>query len=148
VMSKGGQSALTRHYSDARGSVGTIQGSGGGAAIGGSRTGGSSGFVGKTGGGDVYAGRDGNVYRNSGSGWQKHENGSWNSANRPTPQSGSSARTGANAPQAVQGEFENRQRGSYSADRSQQRSGSMSGSGMSGGGYSRGGGFRGGGRRR
>jgi hypothetical protein len=33
----------------------------------------------------VYAGRDGNVYRNSGSGWQKWDNGSWNSANRPTP---------------------------------------------------------------
>ena len=117
-----------------------IQGSGGGAAIGGSRNGGSSGFVGKTGGGDVYAGRDGNVYRNPGNGWQKYDNGSWNSANRPTPQSGSSARTSANAPQAVQGDFENRQRGSSSADRSQQSSSS--------GGLSRGGGFRGGGRRR
>ena len=150
VVSKGGQSALTRHYSDARGSVGTIQGSGGGAAVGGSRTGGSSGFVGRTGGGNVYAGRDGNVYRNSGNGWQKYDNGSWNSANRPTSQSGSSARTGANAPQAVQGDFENRQRGSQSADRSQQRSSSMSRSSGGGGGYSRGGGggFRGGGRRR
>jgi hypothetical protein len=137
VVSKGGRSAYTQHYSDARGSVGAIQGSGGGAAIGGSRNGGSSGFVGKTRNGDMYAGRDGNVYRNSGNGWQKFDNGGWNSANRPSPQSGSSGR--ASAPQAVQNDFQNRQRSSYSANRS---------SSMSSGGFSRGGGFRGGGRRR
>jgi hypothetical protein len=145
VVSKGGRSAYTRHYSDARGSIGSIQGSGGGAAIGGSRTGGSSGFVGRTGSGDMYAGRDGNIYRNSGSGWQKYDNGNWNSVNRPAPQSGSSsARTPANAPQAVRDDFQNRQRGSYSAERSS----NMSRSSMSSGRMSRGGGFRGGGRRR
>jgi hypothetical protein len=143
VVSRGGQSAATRHYSDARGTVGTIQGSGGGAAIGGSRNGGSSGFVGRTGNGDMYAGRDGSVYRNSGNGWQKYDNGSWNSANRSASQSGSSGRASGNAPQAVQNDYQNRQRGSYSADRS-----SMSRSGMSSGGMSRGGGSRGGGRRR
>jgi hypothetical protein len=30
-----------------------------------------------TSGGDVYAGRDGNVYRRQGDSWQKHDNGSW-----------------------------------------------------------------------
>jgi len=60
------------------------QGSQGGTAI--CRTGpGGSGFVGQTGGGDVYAGRDGNVYRNNGGGWQKYENGNWNNV-QATPE--------------------------------------------------------------
>jgi hypothetical protein len=60
------------------------QGSQGGTAI--SRTGpGGGGFVGQTGGGDVYAGRDGNVYRNTGGGWQKYENGNWNNV-QATPE--------------------------------------------------------------
>jgi hypothetical protein len=42
--------------------------------------------VARSGSGDVYAGRDGNVYRNSGDGWQKYDNGGWNSVNQPTPQ--------------------------------------------------------------
>jgi hypothetical protein len=146
VVSKGGQSALTRHYSDARGTVGTVQGAGGGGAIGVNRNGGYGGFAGKTGGGDVYAGRDGNVYRNSGNGWQKYDNGNWNSVNRQPGQAGTAARNPASAPQAVQGDFQRRQRGSYSADRYQQRSTTMSR--PSSPGFSRGGGFRGGGRRR
>ncbi|HEX6044305.1 MAG TPA: hypothetical protein VFZ22_07435 [Pyrinomonadaceae bacterium] len=41
------------------------------------------GFVGK-GGENVYAGRDGNVYRRDGSGnWSKWDNGSWNQVERP-----------------------------------------------------------------
>jgi hypothetical protein len=95
----------------------------------------------------MYAGRDGNVYRNTGNGWQKYDNGNWNSVNRPTPQSGASGRGSSSAPQAVQGEFQNRQRGSYSAERYQGSSG-MSRPSMNSGGFSRSGGFRGGGRRR
>ncbi|HYZ87261.1 MAG TPA: hypothetical protein VE621_22795 [Bryobacteraceae bacterium] len=147
VVSKGGQSALTRHYSDARGTVGTIQGSGGGGAIGVNRNGGPGGFVGKTGGGDMYAGGDGNVYRNTGNGWQKYENGNWNNVNRPSGQAGTTARNSASAPEAVQGDFQSRQRGSYSADRYQQRSSTMNRPSPSPS-FSRGGGFRGGGRRR
>ncbi len=50
---------------------------------------GNSGFVGRK-GDDLYAGRDGNVYRRSDSGWQNWDNGGWNDvnrgdANRPTP---------------------------------------------------------------
>ena len=55
------------------------QGSGGGEAV--TRRGSQgTGGVARTGSGDVYAGRDGNVYRNDGSGWQKYEGGSggWN----------------------------------------------------------------------
>jgi hypothetical protein len=86
VVSKNGRSAYTQHYSDARGTVGSIQGSQGGAAIGAVGRGGNSGFAGKTGSGDMYAGRDGNVYRNTGSGWQKYDNGNWNSVNSPSQQ--------------------------------------------------------------
>jgi len=63
------------------------RGSGGGEAI--TRNGpgaGNNSGIARTGSGDVYAGRDGNVYRNTGSGWQKYDNGGWNSVNTPTPQ--------------------------------------------------------------
>jgi len=60
------------------------QGSGGGSAV--TRRGPQgTGGVARTGSGDVYAGRDGNVYRNTGSGWQKYDNGSWGSVNTPSP---------------------------------------------------------------
>jgi hypothetical protein len=45
--------------------------------------------VGRTGSGDVYAGHDGNVYRNTGDGWQKYEgSGDWGSVNTPQPTAG------------------------------------------------------------
>ena len=51
----------------------------GGAAV--SRRGPQGGgFVGTTGGGDVYAGRDGNVYRKQGDSWQQYDNGGWSGA--------------------------------------------------------------------
>ena len=147
VVSKNGQAAYTQHYSDARGTVGTVRGSGGGAAVGFAGQGGNSGFAGKTGSGDMYAGRDGNVYKNTGSGWQKYDNGSWNSVNTPSPNS-SAARDRAQSAsgaqvQGLQSDYQNRQRSEASAQRAQQRS---SGSyGGSRGGF---GGGRGGGRRR
>jgi hypothetical protein len=71
------------------------QGSGGGEAI--TRRGPQgSGGVARTGSGDVYAGRDGNVYRNTGNGWQKYENGSWGSVNRPSPTNRQATADGAN----------------------------------------------------
>ena len=47
--------------------------------------------VGKTGSGDVYAGHDGNVYRKQGDSWQQYGDGGWNSADRPTPNRGTSS---------------------------------------------------------
>jgi len=42
--------------------------------------GGANGFAGVSGSGDVYAGRDGNVYKKSGDSWQKYGgDGNWNS---------------------------------------------------------------------
>ncbi len=35
----------------------------------------------------MYAGHDGNVYKNTGSGWQSYNNGSWNNVQKPTQQS-------------------------------------------------------------
>ena len=40
--------------------------------------------AGKTANGDMYAGHDGNVYKNTGSGWEKYDNGSWNNVQKPT----------------------------------------------------------------
>ena len=60
----------------------TFRGSEGGQAIGVSTDRGS-GFAGKTAGGDMYAGRNGNVYKNTGPGWSQYGNGSWSSVNSP-----------------------------------------------------------------
>jgi hypothetical protein len=35
----------------------------------------------------MYADHNGNVYRNTGSGWQKYDNGSWNTVDKSTAQS-------------------------------------------------------------
>jgi hypothetical protein len=58
--------------------------SGGATAITRSDRQGQSGVV-VSGSGDVYAGHDGNVYRKTDEGWQKHENGTWSGVQpRPT----------------------------------------------------------------
>ena len=137
VVSKNGQSAYTQHYSDARGTVGSIQGSQGGAAVAGKGAGGNTGFAGKTAGGDMYAGHDGNVYKNTGSGWQKYDNGSWNSVNKPSPQTAGGQKAeprtqnaggadrsslGGEQMHSLQNESANRQRGAQSSQRFEQRS--------------------------
>ena len=83
VATNGNKSAYSQHYSTAQGSVGSVQGSSGGKAIGTSTASGGS-YAGKSSSGDMYAGHDGNVYKNTGSGWQTYNNGSWNSVKTPT----------------------------------------------------------------
>ena len=83
-VSRGNQSAYSQHYSTANGSVGSIQTSQGGKAAASSTAWGNT-AVGKTASGNMYAGHDGNVYKNTGSGWQSYDNGSWNSVNKPSP---------------------------------------------------------------
>jgi len=126
------------------------QGSGGGAAV--TRNGpqGTSG-VARTGSGDVYAGRDGNVYRKEegGGGWQKYDNGSWGSVPQPTPQQREQAQQRAteaqlNRDSAARAEGAQRTK---DASRASSRSGSSSSYRPSSSGRS-GGGFRGGGGRR
>ncbi len=130
VVSKGGQSAYTQHVSTAQGTRASMQTTSGGKAVGASTARGTT-TVGKTGSGNMYAGHDGNVYKNTGSGWQKYDNGSWSNVQKPASAS------------TVQQEAQSRQRGEQANQRAQQyqRSGGGSGSWGSGGGTrSRGGG--------
>src|SRR6476620_8468538 len=80
VVSNGNKSAYTQHYSNANGTVGSIQGSQGGAAAGASTKYGDT-AVAKTSSGNMYATPDGNVYKNTGNGWSSYDNGNWNSVN-------------------------------------------------------------------
>jgi hypothetical protein len=166
VVSKGNTSALTQHYSNANGTIGSIQSSKGGGVIGASTDRGNS-FAGKTAGGDMYAGRNGNVYKNTGDGWSKYGNGSWSSVQSPSTSIQDRAQTSnrssgtyrastqdrgqsLNRSRASSGfgdvdrDFSSRQRGGASSERFNnfQRSGGGGGRSFSGGGRS------GGGRRR
>jgi len=156
VVRQGGQTTATRHVTTASGSsYAAGQSSSGGRAVAGRGPQGSGGAA-VTAGGDLYAGRDGNVYRKSGSNWQKYDNGSWNSASTPStsqarPQAQSQSRT-SSAQQArassaqtqnLNQDWQARQRGATQSQRfsSFQRSGGTSG-------FRGGGGFGGGGGRR
>ena len=147
VVTKGNQAAYAQHYSTAQGTVGSVQTSSGAKAVGANTAYGSGGAV-KTSSGDMYAAKDGNVYKNTGSGWQ--------SASGSNASRSSAAASGASqqrAPtQEMNQEAQNRQRGAAQSQQFQniQRSGGggggFGGGGGGGGGRSFGGG-RGGGRR-
>ena len=85
VVSANGNTAYTQHATNPYGSAGSVQTSAGGKAMGTSTAYGNT-AAGKTASGDMYAGHDGNVYKNTGSGWQKYDNGSWNNVEKPTQQ--------------------------------------------------------------
>ncbi len=152
VVTRGNQAVQTGHVSNSQGTLVGARSTSGAKAIAGSGAYGSGGVV-KTAGGDMYAAKDGNIYRNTGDGWQHHDNGNWshvtgNSSGRPLQ---------SEQYQAMNREFENRQRGAYQSQQFQnfQRSGGRAGSyggggryGGSAGRYGGGGGRRGGGRRR
>src|SRR5947207_978894 len=125
-----------------------------------------NGAIGRTGSGDVYAGRDGNVYRNQGGTWQKYGgDGGWSSPQRPagtTGQVGDAARaaqSGVNRETVnqlnrdrtarVDGAQRTRDfnRAGGSGGGSYKPSGGGFGGGGGGGFRGGGGGFRGGGRR-
>jgi hypothetical protein len=134
------------------------QGSGGGSAL--TRRGSEGlGGVARTGSGDVYAGRDGNVYRNQGGTWQQYNNGSWNTTTKQPSQGaiGTGGQLGDSGVTPAMRDQLNRDRAAR-ADGTRRTSdfGRMQGGGSrisggsyrpSAGGFSRGGGMRGGGRR-
>jgi hypothetical protein len=100
----------------------------------------------------MYAGHDGNVYKNTGSGWEKYDNGSgsWNSVNTQQAQQRAQSlnqqrSSGGWSTQNLNSEMQDLQRGAEQSDRFQQfqRSGGGWGGSRSGGGW---GGFGGGGR--
>ena len=87
-VQRGDNWASTKRFTNSAGNTTRVtRGSQGGAVI--SRRGpDGGGFVGSK-GDNVYAGRDGNVYKRDASGnWQKWNNGNWTSPNRPTQNNG------------------------------------------------------------
>jgi hypothetical protein len=150
-VSKNGESAYSQHYSTAAGTTGSVQTSNGGKAAGASGAYGNSAAVGKSANGNMYASADGNVYKNTGSGWDKYgSDGNWNSANssaqhndqsaeqHPSSSTSSYHPQGGGETQSMDQEAQNRDRGEQSSERYQQQ--------RSSGGWG-GGGGRGGGRR-
>ena len=85
VYNKNGETAYTQHASDAYGSEATAQTTAGGKAAATSTAYGNT-AAGKSANGDMYAGHDGNAYKNTGSGWEKYDNGSWNTVDKSTAQ--------------------------------------------------------------
>jgi hypothetical protein len=158
VVQRGGTTTATRHASTASGTVGAARSSTGAAAVVGSGARGSGG-VARTAGGDLYAGRDGNVYRRSGGTWQRYDNGGWsNTEAQPRTQAREPARSPRAAqarpvaqtstlPQNLNRDWQDRQRGSLQTQRFSNFSSSRGGS-FGGGGGGFGGGRRGGGRGR
>ena len=96
-VQRGDDWARTARTTNNRGTTTRVtQGSGGSTAVTRNPAGaGNAGGAVKTGSGDVYAGRDGNVYKKTGDGWQKYEgSGNWGSAERPQPTAGTREATG------------------------------------------------------
>ncbi|HTP31456.1 MAG TPA: hypothetical protein VMJ75_04730 [Candidatus Acidoferrales bacterium] len=161
VVGVGNRTARTASYADSRGAVGAISGSQGGKAVAARGANGNSGFLARSSSGDVYAGRDGNVYKRDQSGnWYQNNGGSWQNVNRQQQTGSNQARTnaqgaggsgnrsfsGSSGTQQLNRDAQARSWGNSNAQRSQQ---SMSS--RPSGGYSQrgGGGMRmGGGRRR
>ena len=90
VYSKNGETAYTQHASNAYGSVryradlGWRQGCGQQHGVW------HTALPARRPSGDMYAAHDGNVYKNTGSGWQKYNNGSWNNVQKPSTTSAQS----------------------------------------------------------
>ena len=154
VYSKNGTTTYTQHESNAYGSEATAQNTKGGEAAATSTKYGSSSAE-KTSSGDMYATHDGNVYKNTGSGWQTYNNGSWNNVQKPTQQSAEQAHpqatTDANNYKSSGGyneanqEAQNRAQGEANSQRYDQAQHSGYGSGDGWGSHSGGGGWGGGG---
>jgi hypothetical protein len=71
VVSKNGNTAYTQHQTTAAGSVGSVQTSAGGKGVAASGAYGNSAAAGQTANGNKYATANGNVYKNTGSGWNQ-----------------------------------------------------------------------------
>jgi hypothetical protein len=83
-VQQGSNWAQAGHESTARGGVGYADNSSGQWAEG-AHSNVTNSSVAKTSSGNMYAGHDGNVYKNTGSGWQKYDgDGNWNNVQHPT----------------------------------------------------------------
>src|SRR5450432_418317 len=117
VVSNGNKSAYTQHYSNANGTVATAQGSGGGSMAAASTKYGNTAAA-KTASGNMYATHDGNVYKNTGSGWSSYNNGSWNSVNSSANKNSASSQYNSSSSQSAQNQAKNAQSSSSSANKS------------------------------
>ena len=86
VVSKNGNTAYTQHQTTAQGSVGTVQTSAGGKGVAASGAYGNNAAAGQAANGTKYAAANGNVYKNTGSGWNQtqgtsHSNSSYSETN-------------------------------------------------------------------
>ena len=90
VYSKNGTTTYTQHQTTANGTEASGYNTKGGEAAATSTKYGNSAAA-KSSSGDMYASHDGNVYKNTGSGWQSYNNGSWNNVQKPTQQSAEAA---------------------------------------------------------
>ena len=80
VVSKNGNTAYTQHQGTAQGSVGTVQTSEGGKGIAVSGAYGNNAAAAQTANGTKYAAANGNVYKNTGSGWNQTQGTSHNTS--------------------------------------------------------------------
>jgi hypothetical protein len=71
VVSKNGNTAYTQHQTTAAGSAGTVQTSAGGKGVAATGAYGNSAAAGQAANGNKYAAANGNVYKNTGSGWNQ-----------------------------------------------------------------------------
>ncbi len=82
VVQRGDKWARGGYYYDDRGAIGGIKTSEGGRLVA-AGDGDNRGFIGRTSDGDLYAGKDGNIYRRDENGnWQQRGEGGWNNVNR------------------------------------------------------------------
>ncbi len=99
----------------------------------------------RTPGGDVYAGRDGNVYRKQGESWQKYGDGGWNEVSRDGSRTAGARDRAAGAGAGAAGTFDQLNRDSRARAEGQQRTrdyGSWQGGRSSGASYRGAGGAR------
>lgn len=82
VVSRGDKWAHTAHYSDSRGTVAGWETSEGGRGVI-VDDGNQRGLIAKDRNDDLYAGKDGELYKRGEDGWTKYDNGDWNNVERP-----------------------------------------------------------------
>jgi hypothetical protein len=99
VVSKNGETAYTQHQSDARGSEASVQTSAGGRAVAASGVNGNSAAAAQTASGNKYVAANGNVYKNTGNGWNQTQGSS--RASNYSASSSASARGYGAQPSAV-----------------------------------------------
>jgi len=82
VVSRGDEWVRTANYSDSRGSAAGVETSQG-AKAGALQTDRGTAYVGKGADNNIYAGKDGNVYRRNEDGWSSYSDGDWQTVDRP-----------------------------------------------------------------